>query len=78
MDDLEIKSRFGSHKATIEGPAATATKHAELRRWFVVLATELDGILDDGREKAVAFTELETASMWAHKALAKTAPLIEE
>lgn len=74
----ELESRFGTHKATLEGPEATAPKHANLRREVKKFARYLDEVLPDGREKAVAFTELETASMWAHKALAKSAPLLEE
>jgi len=38
----------------------------------------LDQNLPDGRAKDVMHTQLETASMWAHKALAETAPLVEE
>ena len=74
----EINHRFGTHKATIEGPAATAPAHAQLRMNFKHFAEILDQMLADGREKSVAFTELENASMWAHKALAKIAPLIDE
>lgn len=74
----EIKNRFGFHKGTIEGPGATAPKHAALRLKFVEFAEMLDGVLADGRAKSVAFTELENASMWAHKAIAETAPLVEE
>lgn len=74
----EINSRFGTHKATIEGPEATQPKHVELRKRFVEFANWLDTTVDDGREKALAFTALEEASMWSHKAIAKTAPIVEE
>jgi len=71
----EIENRFGHHKATLEGDEATLPKHIQLRAHFSSLAGFLDEILPDGREKSVMFTELENASMWAHKSVAKTAPL---
>lgn len=73
--DEEIESRFGWHKATIEGPDATQPKHNRLRRMFLDLAHELNDGLPPCRETSLAFTALEEASMWAHKAVAKLAPL---
>lgn len=78
MSPDEIEHRFGFHKATIEGANATLPKHADLRLLFREFAEKVDAILPDGRAKAVAFTELENASMWAHKAVAELSPLIEE
>lgn len=74
----EIEHRFGFHKATVEGANATLPKHTELRIKFRELAAVLDKALPDGRAKNVAFTELENASMWAHKAVAEEAPLVHE
>lgn len=74
----EIEHRFGFHKATIEGDNASLPKHRRVRIQFREFAEFLDEILPEGRAKSVAFTELENASMWAHKAIAETAPLIEE
>lgn len=74
----EIEHRFGFHKATIEGANATLPKHRDVRILFREFAERLDEILDDGRAKSVAFTELENASMWTHKAIAENAPLISE
>lgn len=71
----EIENRFGFHRATIEGADATAPKHAELRIKFTEFAHMLDEVLADSREKNLCLTEFENASMWAHKAIAKTAPL---
>ena len=73
-----IEHRFGFHKATIEGENATLPKHREVRLLFREFAEKLDGILDDGRAKSVAFTNLEDASMWSHKAIAENAPVISE
>lgn len=74
----EIKNRFGFHKGTIEGPNATAPQHADLRTGFINFVESLDKRLPDGRSKSLAMTALEEASMWAHKAIAETAPVVSE
>ncbi len=74
----EIEHRFGFHKATIEGENATLPKHTRVRKEFKIFAEILDNILPDGRAKSVMFTELENASMWAHKSIAELAPSLEE
>lgn len=71
----EIENRFGTRKASIEGSTTTKLQHAALRQEFKAFATYLDGLLPAGRTKALAMTELESASMWAHKAIAEQAPL---
>lgn len=73
----EIEHRFGFHKATIEGEEATKPLHTELRVQFKAFANELNSHIPEGREKSLLFTALEEASMWAHKAVANTAPLEE-
>lgn len=74
----EIEHRFGFHKATIEGENATLPIHRDTRLKFREFAEWLDDTLPQGRAKAVMFTELESASMWAHKSIAETAPVIRE
>lgn len=74
----EIEHRFGFHKATIEGDNATLPKHRDTRLLFREFAERLDEILPAGRAKSVAFTELENASMWAHKSIAELAPAVRE
>lgn len=78
LGSQEIEHRFGFHKATIEGENATLPKHRDTRLKFREFAEFLDETLPPGRAKSVAFTELENASMWAHKAIAETAPVIAE
>lgn len=73
----EIKNRFGFHKGTFEGPNATAPRHGYLRGNFMAFAHMLDRVLPPGRAKEVAMTELENASMWAHKSIAELAPVEE-
>ena len=74
----EIEHRFGFHKATVEGDNATLPQHVKTRLLFRRFAEELDEILPPGRAKSVSFTELEAASMWAHKAIAEQAPTVSE
>jgi hypothetical protein len=74
----EIDKRFGFHKATIEGPEASVHKHAYLRRQFTMFAEMLSEHMGVSREASLAMTHLEEASMWAHKAIAQSDPLIEE
>lgn len=70
LSDDDIQMRFGAHNATMEGPNPNEEIHKYIRREFVNMAMRLDEILPKGRGKSVMFTELETASMWAHKTLA--------
>lgn len=74
----EINNRFGFHRSTLEGPNATMDKHRFLRIAFRDFAEWLDQHLPEGRDKSIAMTELESASMWSHKAIAKTGELIGE
>ena len=67
----EIENRFGFHKATLEGENATKPRHETLRKEFKAFAGYLDKVLPEGRYKSLAFTELESASMWSHKAIAE-------
>ena len=74
----EIEHRFGFHKATIEGDNATLPIHINTRLKFREFAEYMAETLPDGRAKSVFFTELETASMWAHKSIAELAPLVAD
>lgn len=73
----QIAHRFGFHKGTTEGENATVPKHEDLRSAYKSFAEYLDTILPQGRAKSIAFTELESAAMWSHKAVAEQAPLDE-
>ena len=80
-DDLtleEIKHLLGFHKATVEGENATLPIHRELRLAFIDFTVKINDLLPRGRAKRIAIRNLEDASMWAHKATAEMAPLVEE
>jgi hypothetical protein len=78
LTDDGIEHRFGFHKAVVEGPNATLPAHREVRILFREFAARLDALTPGGRAQSVMFTELENASMWAHKAIAETAPVVRE
>lgn len=69
LSSEELNKRFGKHRAALEGPNPLEQYHGELREDFVAFAVKLD-TLPDGRNKSLALTALEEASMWSHKALA--------
>ena len=74
LEHSEIQNRYGYHKGTeITGP-----QHQMCRAKFMEMAEFLDALLPGGRAKALAMTELETASMWANKAIAEQAPIVTE
>lgn len=74
----EIEGRFGFHKATLEGPNATAPRHAYLRNEFKEFAEMLNRVLPPGRYKDRVLDTLEETSMWSHKSIAETAPPAED
>jgi hypothetical protein len=82
LDSEEIQNRFGFHKASIEGAAATAPKHRDIRIMFCEFAERLAELLPETypekRYTDLAFDALEVASMWTHKSIAQSAPLIDE
>lgn len=72
VDGDEIENRFGFHPATDE----TREKHLEIREAFIELGKLLVELLPESREKSLAFTALQEASMWSNAAVAcNLAPL---
>jgi hypothetical protein len=73
----EINHRFGFHKARIEN-GGDSIDHVTLRKEFIKFAGMLDQEVLNSREKALAMTALEEASMWFHKALARDGELVKD
>ena len=74
LPDEEVRNRFGYHAGT----PVTQPKHQAVRARFNEMCVFLDELLPAGRAKSVAFTELESAAMWANKAIAEMAPVVQE
>lgn len=74
LSDSDILNRFGWHRATeITGP-----RHKIIREKFAEMAQFLDTVLPNGREKAIAQTELQTCALFANAAVAQMAPVVVE
>lgn len=82
LGEEEIEHRFGFHKAAIEGPNASNERHRDLRIAFKTFAKILDEVLPEHpsavRYRDLTFETLEDSSMWAHKAIARNNPLVQE
>lgn len=62
-----IAHRYAYHAPKTE---ARIEAHQTIRREFAQLAELIDGLLPPGREKALAHTALQEASMWSNAAVA--------
>jgi hypothetical protein len=67
MTSEEIRDRFTYHPLSDVGKAA----EEGLSECFITLAEFVDQVVSDGREKALAFTALEKAKMWASTGVAR-------
>jgi hypothetical protein len=63
-----LHHRFAYHPPKDDSVKA---RHAGIRAGAWELAEEWDGLLPEGREKALAMTKLEEAMFWANAAIAR-------
>lgn len=68
-----IDKKFAYHKPSDNG----MTSINELRAQFSELQAVIDRVCSPSREKSIAVTELETAAMWAIKAVVFNDPASE-
>lgn len=68
MDTTDLARRFAYHP-----PKSPETVHAHetVREACGYLAEFLNGLLPEGREKALAITHLESVMMWSNAAIAR-------
>ena len=74
LSDSEILNRFGYHRAT----EVTIPRHNASRAKFLEMCQFLDTILPEGRSKTEALKHLDESAMWANKAIAEIAPVVQE
>lgn len=72
MDQRDIDNRFAFHPVKSE---ADKIAHEEIRSKAGELATFINDMVPDGREKSLAITSLEETMMWANAAIARARPL---
>lgn len=71
----DINHRFTNHPPT---NAEIAYRLDRITTAALTVAHELDHLLPEGREKSLAITKLEEASMWAKAAIARNQSRISE
>lgn len=64
----DLENRFTFHPATTED---TKKAHESVRNGCLAHARELNSLLPEGREKALAMTHLEEVMFWANAAIAR-------
>lgn len=71
LSEEDLDGRFAGLGQTLaEGSFNdAATVHNDVVEAFMQFAGLLNEILPEGRWKSLAFTELESASLWAHQAI---------
>jgi hypothetical protein len=67
MESQELDKRFAHHPPKGD----QAERYGQIRAAFRELAEALNALCPEGREKSVAFTELETAQFWANASIAR-------
>lgn len=67
MTTEEITNRFTYHPPSEAGKQ----RHGALSDAFAAIASAVDLIVPDGREKALVFTKLEEAKFWASAGVAR-------
>lgn len=63
----EIGIRFTYHSPERDQPE----RYDRIRKLARALATDIDGMCPDSREKSLALTKLEEAVMWANASIAR-------
>jgi len=69
MTPEEIADRFTYHAPSSQG----VTRHEALSLGFINLATLVEKICPEGREKSLVMTKLEEAKFWASAGVARNA-----
>lgn len=68
MDIKDLEKRFMHHPPKDMG---TVENHQAVRNWCLDLASMLNQIVPEGREKALVITHLEEVMFWANAGIAR-------
>lgn len=69
MDIKDLENRFSFHPAKDED---TQIRHGAVRAMCLNLASNLNEVLPEGREKSLAITHLEEVMFWANAGIARS------
>jgi hypothetical protein len=75
MEQKDLAGRFDYHKPKNE---AKENAHETVRRILKVASYQINDLLVEGREKALAITKLEEAMFWANASLARNDAMPDE
>ena len=67
MEQADLDNRFKFHPANDN----TGPKHDQVRQWCLDLASTINSLVPDGREKSLAITKLEEVMMWSNAGIAR-------
>lgn len=68
MDVQDLENRFKFHSPKDEN---TKAAHEDVRHHCLTLATHINTLVPEGREKSLALTHLEEVMMWANAGIAR-------
>jgi hypothetical protein len=68
VDIKDLENRFRYHQATTK---EIQNKHELIRAHCLTLAEDINKLVPEGREKALAITKLEEVMMWANAGIAR-------
>lgn len=69
MDQNDLNNRFSFHPATAENNKGPL--HDTVRMKCLELASSLNALIPEGREKSLVITHIEEAMFWANAAVAR-------
>jgi len=69
MEKTDLENRFSFHPADTEEKKQA---HETVRNLMLRAAIDIDGMMPEGREKALAITKLEEVMYWANAGIARS------
>lgn len=73
MDRVDLETRFTYHQPVCD---LTRDAHGAIRMWCAELASRINAVCPEGREKALAMTKLEEVMFWANGSIARSGTVL--